>query len=826
MGRQTRKLIDLAACVVALSWAVVAAAPAAQAARVFPEPIDSTDFIKHGGPTGPSQLADGFRELERRYPGFIDFTTIQRELGDPNAVSLGADGKPAWDPSDAHDGLPFYVAKVTDESVPDAGKAYVLLLNAHPAEPCGNESHPRFLEDLLTWRATDPGHVLDAGTGLYGRPESITVAELLRKVKIFFVSTSPDDWYAADSGQADNKNNAGFNTNRVAYQDGWVFPADKGLFDRGFSTLTQPEGIAVSRYLLDVRARELGGRPFAVANDQHGPLPTSGALLFHDQGSDPAKLDRLNDYAERLKQKMEEVFARYFTGAGETGSQELAGRAGDVRDLLLHKYTELTGQPVTEKALFLTLQWAEYASIWDHLDYTVTGSWGGWAGSHAGLDADSMSFETACDAQTKKWNPALFQLFVDNVRAEDQTGVVVAAQRTGDAAPPPVATYDLGGRVGYVDTGQRVTDRDGNPHPPPAGHPGSPFYPQIQQAPYDVSNTDYFRDLRGIVTTPIEAIPAAKLAARAQKVDSLVVADTDAVDAQALKRFAEGGGNLVLTDSALRLLPKLLEVAPASVRENFSYVGYSDLVRTHPWTEGLYKRARQTFDPVGLGRPLLMERDQYWPCNPSCDRSPTQNSAPIWTVDRTSWERLGGDVVGTADPPSDRKFAGEGTRTDKVTIGAAPLGKGRVVIFGALLPQPSEADEHWFGLDAYTVSIGGQRMLLHALRWGAKERSAPVTRACKGRERLVVQLPRSVHGRPVVRGRVTVGGRRARVRRVNGRLVALIDLRGRRGGRVTVRVTSIARDGRRRVQTRRFRVCAPPVPAPPVPPRSQQPKDF
>ena len=40
-----------------------------------------------------------------------------------------------------------------------------------------------------------------------------------------------------------------------------------------------------------------------------------------------------------------------------------------------------------------------------------------------------------------------------------------------------------------------------------------------------------------------------------------------------------------------------------SVRTNTSYVGYSDLDRRHPWTKGMYKRARQMFDPVGLGYP-------------------------------------------------------------------------------------------------------------------------------------------------------------------------------------------------------------------------------
>ena len=101
-----------------------------------------------------------------------------------------------------------------------------------------------------------------------------------------------------------------------------MFPATKELFDRGYSSLTQPEGVAVSRYLRQVREREIGGRPFAVANDQHGPVPTSGAIIFQtEQGSDPAKVERVHDYGRRLEQNMEEVFAKYFTGEGTNVSQ-------------------------------------------------------------------------------------------------------------------------------------------------------------------------------------------------------------------------------------------------------------------------------------------------------------------------------------------------------------------------------------------------------------------------------------------------------------------------------------------------------------------------
>jgi hypothetical protein len=782
-----------------------------QLGRVFPEPMRSTDFINHGPRNGPSEIRDGLSLLEKTYPGYVQFTTMDRELNDPNAFSLGPDGKPPWDPADTKDGLPFYVAKVTDESVPDRDKAYVLLLNAHPAEPCGQEGDPRFLEDLLIWRDKDPGHVLDDGAGLYGKPHKITVAELLRKVKIYYVSTSPDGWLKGEgpASDSDNYDYGGFNQNRVAYQDGWNFPKDQTLSKNGYAVLTQPEGAVVSRYLRHVRQDEMGGRSWAVANDQHGPLPTSGAIIIHDQGNDPAKIDRTQDYAQRLKENMDEVFARYFTGTGLTVTQQAARQAGDVRDLLLRKYTEATQQPVTEKAAYLTLEWAEYATAWDHLDYTVTGSWGGWAGSRAGLGADSLSFETACEALSGRWNPALFQLFTDNVRAADETGAVIAAQRAGSPTELTATTYDLHGRVGFAETGARVTDRDGNPSPPPAGYPGTPEAPEIQQEHYDVENTDYFRDLRKVVRSPIEEVPA--VAARTRGLDTLVVSDTTDVDAAALRRFAEGGGNVVLTDSALRLAPKLFDDVPASaVKQGFSYVGYGDLDRSHPWTDGLYKRARQTFDPVGLGYPLLMERDQYWPCDTGCENSPTQNSAPIWTVDRASWERSRGVTVATADPPADRKFGGEGTKTDKTEIGLRPLGKGRVVLFGALLPQPTEAYPHWFGLDAYTVSVPAQQLFLRALAWddGAAARlgGAP-SRSCASRRRFLIRLPKRVHGRRVVRGRVRVDGKRVRVQRVHGRLVALVDLRGKQRGAYRVTVTSVTHAGRGSTRTRRFRTC-------------------
>jgi hypothetical protein len=108
-----------------------------------------------------------------------------------------------------------------------------------------------------------------------------------------------------------------------------------------------------------------------------------------------------------------------------------------------------------------------------------------------------------------------------------------------------------------------VPDRDGNPLPPPLGYPGTPLLRQVAQVRYDVSNTDYVRDLCAVATTPIVEVPAAAVDRRTDRLSTLVVADMTDVDAASLRRFAARGGNLVLTEGALGLLPRLAGIPRA-----------------------------------------------------------------------------------------------------------------------------------------------------------------------------------------------------------------------------------------------------------------------
>ncbi|MGH2793106.1 MAG: hypothetical protein ACRDKG_02265, partial [Actinomycetota bacterium] len=224
-------------------------APAQVPERVFPEPIDSTDFITHGPDYASEQFKEGMLSLQGAFPRWIEFTTVRDELGTDLAVSTGEDGVPAWHPEDTGDGQDFQVVSVTDRTVPDAGKEFVLFTVSHAAEWCGREAMPRFLEDLVRWAEDDPDRRLDAGVGTRGEDRlEATAAEVLARTNLIFIDVAPDGWVAGDRDHAglaavntrsySQYNGAGINGNRVAYELGWVFPDDPVIRSIGYSTLT------------------------------------------------------------------------------------------------------------------------------------------------------------------------------------------------------------------------------------------------------------------------------------------------------------------------------------------------------------------------------------------------------------------------------------------------------------------------------------------------------------------------------------------------------------------------------------------------------------
>jgi hypothetical protein len=174
-----------------------------------------------------------------------------------------------------------------------------------------------------------------------------------------------------------------------------------------------------------------------------------------------------------------------------------------------------------------------------------------------------------------------------------------------------------------------------------------------------------------------------------------------------LRGFVERGGNLVLTDGAIRNLA-YMGVVPRSAISTFSvyagYVGFTSDGNTDTYDDPLAANVNQpgaaegdghrhqTYEPVPIGYAIQNEDGADF------------NSSPVWAVDQTTWENAGGRTAGTTTP-------------DQVTLGELKLGRGTIRIIGALLPMPTEQYYHPFGLANYALTYTGYQVLQNTLQW-------------------------------------------------------------------------------------------------------------
>jgi hypothetical protein len=176
-----------------------------------------------------------------------------------------------------------------------------------------------------------------------------------------------------------------------------------------------------------------------------------------------------------------------------------------------------------------------------------------------------------------------------------------------------------------------------------------------------------------------------------------------------LLQYAKQGGNLVLTDGAIKDLGYMGVIPDKFIRTFTQYAGYvgftADGGGTDTYSDFLAKdvnqpgaaegegHRHQTYEPVPLGFPV------------QDDSGADYNGAFVTTVDQSEWEKRGGRTAGTTSP-------------QQVSLGELPIGKGQVRIIGALLPMPSEESYHPFGLSSYALTYTGYQVFNNALQAG------------------------------------------------------------------------------------------------------------
>jgi hypothetical protein len=196
-----------------------------------------------------------------------------------------------------------------------------------------------------------------------------------------------------------------------------------------------------------------------------------------------------------------------------------------------------------------------------------------------------------------------------------------------------------------------------------------------------------------------------------------------------LKEYVQGGGNLVLTDGALRALPVLTGMPTSSVGSSTVYAGQvsfetkagettlkdpllnAPMTINQPGSRFNADTRRQTYEPTPLGFAIQTQ-----------DRSGSDGSyARQWDVERSQFDKVpNARVVGSSADPGARDARAV---HDLVAMGEVKMGTGQVRFLGALLPQPTEAFDHEFGLEPYAVTYSGY-ILFRNLLASAEEQAA------------------------------------------------------------------------------------------------------
>jgi hypothetical protein len=307
---------------------------------------------------------------------------------------------------------------------------------------------------------------------------------------------------------------------------------------------------------------------------------------------------------------------------------------------------------------------------------------GDWFTQQGAVDMDVEHF-LSHQVPNSTWVAPLEKAHIASVRGEIETLIVeaIATKRVD-------VTLKLG-RVKYLANGKVVKSSDGYGGPKPPK--------KVDPAPYHANRITYFRDLSRHAVRPLRGVAPARLARRGiRRAQTFVItgafgkafekmpkpSKARRAATRSVERFVRRGGNLVLTDGALKLLPKLGVVRPSSVQRRVYTAGHvNPTAWGDPYLRKVHETASQTYYEVPLGYSLA------------------DDTSPHWVVMQEAWEEAGGVSIAYVEEETE------------IGLGRVKLGRGTVGIFGAILPDPTEKYDHFYGLADYAVSVAGGQIL-------------------------------------------------------------------------------------------------------------------
>lgn len=539
------------------------------------------------------------------------------------------------------DGRPLYVVEVTspDSDIPLADRKVVLVNQSiHGNEPGGREGAARYLEDLLL--GADP----EAEGG-----DEIRAA-LLDRVRLVQTFINPDGWTAGDHDALPDGDSIGLwargNGSSLGVSDIGGTDLNRQAPWRGIShssgPLTQPESIAFAEFVDQLE--DQGDIQASV--DIHGEITDAAAWVMLSSGQfdlDGAMNQRYHgeDLAVDLEAALED------------------SRAKDLVDLLMGEVP----------ATVLTAS-SEFGSIANESTASGTGFQGDWIAQPEGGGSASLStielynFIGTPGVNSLTARKEVMQLYRDTVAG-------ILASLIESAAVEHDTTLASTGTVAYVDDMPRVAD------PVRAG--------------VTVSAADFFTDLAPYAEDGLVALDAADITAGGlDGVTSLVLATEglagDPAAVAAVRDWTAAGGNLVLTDAALQLLPDLVDgITADDLSTQVDDGGKVSYDRSHPLADGIREIAWLNTETATMGHQVT-----------------GGGSVPTWRVATGAWEAAGGTTAGVS---------GSG----QTSVGEVALGDGTVRTIGVLLPTPRNQGDIQYGINGYGVIDTGYTVLANAL---------------------------------------------------------------------------------------------------------------
>ncbi|MDQ3954219.1 MAG: hypothetical protein M3285_01530 [Actinomycetota bacterium] len=464
--------------------------------RIFPDPhgcgVVQPEVAGFDGPISPyakgntcafdflqyEEMTRGFKFLQETFPKFTQYYTLNKDFKCSGKPALG-DGNGSC-PAFKSAGLPvtfddqgntitrekrrIHMFRVTDETsnIPlKDRKWFVFPSSIHGIERAGAEGSVRAAEDLATWGACEnlgaekveahadyvdcEGEVTGETEGkpyplLEASPnKSLSTGDALKKAVVVFIFPNPDGWLRGDrfrdrvpgSSYYQRYNGNGVDLNRDWPTSGFTF--------RPYTPASEPETKAFSKIL-----------PKLGPKDKNGNAKWAGGIDLHGQLIDRAFSFTLlgageHDYAknQRIVQLVKEA---YLDAENRLGYSPLI------------KPNEA---PESDPGIY-GVQWG---TVWDTIDYTITGGIGDWINNPIGLNADGIDNEMSashlanCGVGTC-FDPDIEQLHVDGNKSLIY-GMINFSLIGEDT------TFDTKGRVAYVKNPGRISAKtDRLVHPP------------------------------------------------------------------------------------------------------------------------------------------------------------------------------------------------------------------------------------------------------------------------------------------------------------------------------------------------------------------------